>query len=94
MGLPGGAEFSLDAQMQLRSAEVKPGATACREFLRLGNLAQAEDAAVETPRLVFEARRHRELYVVESKDAHLGSGGAARHPCNDCQAAASALIVT
>jgi hypothetical protein len=34
------------------------------------------------------------LYMVESKDAHLGSGGAARHPCNDCQAAASALIVT
>jgi len=94
MGLPGGAEFSLDAQVQLRSAEVKPGAAACREFHRLGNLAQAQDVAVKAPRLIFEALRHRELYVVQSKDTHLGSGGAAQHPCNDCQAAASALIVT
>jgi hypothetical protein len=72
MGLPGGAEFSLDAQMHLRSAEIKPGAAACREFHRLGNLAQAEDVAVKAARLIFEALRHRELYVVQAKDAHLG----------------------
>ena len=64
--LPRGRERILDADVQLLPTGAEPAATAGGKSVRLRELGQPEQAAVERARLVLAARRRRDLHVVDA----------------------------
>ena len=64
MCLLGGTEVFLHAEMQLLSAAPKPNASPCLQRVRLRDLDQPENSAVEGSRRRFLATRHRDLNVI------------------------------
>ena len=70
MRLAGGPKLLLHAQMEGHRAIAEPRAPATGQLGRLGELVQAQDAAVEGARLRLAARRHRQLHVVNGIDSH------------------------
>ena len=74
VGLAGGREALVDADVQLRVADGEPHAAAAQP-LRLLELAQPEQAAVEAARLALAAGRRGDLDVVEPVDHERTSSG-------------------
>ena len=70
MRLPGRREFMLDTEVKVRGAGGEPASAACRLIGRLRHFAQTEDTGVERAGIVFAARGHRQLDVMESEDCH------------------------
>jgi lipopolysaccharide/colanic/teichoic acid biosynthesis glycosyltransferase len=68
--LAGRRERLLDAHVQLLLARAEPAAAARRQRLRLRQLLQAEQAAVERPRLRLAPRGRGDLNVIDTGDAH------------------------
>jgi hypothetical protein len=68
VGLARGAEVLGDADVQLLRAGREPDAAAGAERLRLVELAQPEQAAVEPARLALAAGRRGHLHVIEAVD--------------------------
>ena len=66
MRLAGGPELLLDAEVELDPAAPEPAATPGSKRFGLLDLGETERAGIELPRLVFPARRHGELNVIES----------------------------
>ena len=56
------------SKVELLTAGLEPDAAGALEALRLGNLREPEQAAVEAPRLVLAAFWHGEERVVEGDD--------------------------
>src|SRR5262249_54420378 len=85
MGLPCRLKASVDTEVDLHVAVLKPRSAPFRQlrwFLALGN---PRKAAVERASLRFLASRHRELYMVDSDDRHVPSGAANPKPRTDRQ---------
>ena len=69
-----GRERLLDPDVKLLRPGPEPAAAAPRQRLRLGELRETQQPAVERPRRVLAARRPRNLHVVDACDRHgLGS---------------------
>ena len=70
MGLGGGLELRVDAEMELDAGGLEPAAAPPCQLVRLGNLGDAEQPLVEGDGVDLPASGHGELDVVESDDAH------------------------
>ena len=68
MGLAGGREVLVDADVQLLRADREPDAAARSQLLGLLELAEPQQAAVEAARLALGAGRRGHLHVVEAVD--------------------------
>jgi hypothetical protein len=64
VGLPGGDELIIDAEMDLDPGGAEPAATPALEMARLPHSGHAEEACVERLGLRLAAGRHRKLDVV------------------------------
>ncbi|RAJ53693.1 hypothetical protein K376_05656 [Streptomyces sp. PsTaAH-130] len=65
MGLLGGVEGGVDAEVEADRAGLEPAAAAGREHRRLGGLGHAEDIDVVRAQRVLRSGRRRELYVID-----------------------------
>lgn len=63
-------EILLDAKMNLQTAVFKPTSTSPCKVRRFVDLGNSEDLAVELACSAFATGRQRQLYVVNSGDAH------------------------
>ena len=69
MGLVGGDEPLVDAEVERRSADPdEPAPVARCQFGRLGHFAQAEELTIEPPRGGLAARGHQEVDVIDPDD--------------------------
>ena len=69
MGLARGPEVRLHAEVQLVGSALEPDPAAFAQRLRLLDLRQAQQPAVERARLVLRTGRAGQLDVVELEDA-------------------------
>src|SRR5690349_19191621 len=65
MCLPGRSEVLLHAEMELACAQAEPNPSATAEVLRLFDLRESQDPAVEVSRSGLASRWHGNLYVVD-----------------------------
>jgi hypothetical protein len=70
MCLPCGRELVLDAYMQLQFSATKPDPAPSAQPLRLLDLSQAQQSAVEAPRVGLAASRGGNLHMVKPDYAH------------------------
>jgi len=72
VGFAGRGKLLLDADMQLVRAEGEPHAAILLEYLRLLYLREAEEATIESTRLLFSfgSAWGGDLYVVKASDGH------------------------
>jgi hypothetical protein len=68
VGLAGGDELLLDAEMDLDRGGAEPAATAALKGARFRHSRDTQEARVERLGLCLSARRHRELDVVDGPD--------------------------
>ena len=71
MGLAGGPEVGLHAEVHLHRRRLEPATAPAGQVRRLGPFRQAEQVAVEGTSLVLAARRHGELHVVDRDEWHV-----------------------
>jgi hypothetical protein len=64
-------ELGFDAEMDLYVPVLEPRAAALRELGRLRDFRYAERARVKLARDFFLAGRHRQLHVIDARDAHI-----------------------
>src|SRR4051794_21978260 len=72
MGLLRGAEWVLDADVQLLGSHAKPAAVGIRQGRRPRDLLEPEQLAVERARLCLAVRRRRDLHVIDAENPHAG----------------------
>src|SRR4051794_2869350 len=72
MGLGGGREVFLDSDVELLAgvAAPEPHAAAGAQLLRLLDLLEAEQLAIEAPGLLLTPRWRRHLHVIDAGDRH------------------------
>jgi hypothetical protein len=70
MGLSGGVEVVVDADVHLHAIVLEPASAANRKVNRLGDAADPEESFVERDRQLLAAGGHGELHVVDAIDRH------------------------
>jgi hypothetical protein len=64
------SEARIDTEMNLQVSVFEPAATANGKVIGFRNMRDAEHSLVEGDSLRLESRRHGQLHVIKSNDAH------------------------